>query len=174
MTTATKTRLRYNVLPALPLVISLLTAGIVVGSSACTVPTGKVAQTVLDVGDAVCEVLTANDLGGNTVKIVCKYIDAADKTSHVFMATVPREQAVRMGLLPTQSAAPSPQGPGPAQVPVGSGAKPQESLPAGEAGVPGAALAPGRSSTIAPVVGSSAKPAASAAPATSVKPAKKP
>ena len=156
MTATAKAKFRYNVLPALPLLISLLTTGIVVGSSACSAtPAGKVAQTVLDVGDAVCEVLTANDIGGDKVQLICKYIDAADKTAHVFMATVPREQAVRMGLLP------------PAAV---SAASPAASTAPSAASLPAAPV----SSTIAPVAGSSAKPAASAAPATSVKPAKKP
>ena len=88
-----------NLLAAAPLLLCILTTGVVVGSSACTVPTGgKVVQTVLDVGDAVCEVLTANDIGGDKVQLICKYVDAADKTSHVFMATVPQEQAARMGI----------------------------------------------------------------------------
>jgi len=97
-------------------------------------------------------VLTANDVGGDKVKLVCKYIDAADKTSHVFMATVPREQAVRMGLVQPALAASAPA-----------------SVSASVA--PSATVAP--SASTPPVVGSSAKPAASAVPVTSSKPAKK-
>jgi hypothetical protein len=160
MTAKAKARLRYNVLPAVPLVVSLLTVGIVMGSSACTgTPGGKVVQTVLDVSDAVCEVLTANDIGGGTVKIVCKYIDAADKNAHVFMATVPREQAVRMGLMP------------PARMLASSASASAAPLPTCAPAVV-SAIAPSVS-TVAPTAGSSAKPAASAAAATSGKPAKK-
>ena len=56
-------------------------------TSAC-VPAGGAVRTILDVGDAVCETLLAEDVGGDKVRLVCKYVDKADSVARIFMATV--------------------------------------------------------------------------------------
>lgn len=119
---------RQTLLAAAPLVLSLLTAGSVLATApGCTsAGVGKgvqVGQTVLDVGDAICDALTANDIGGDKVQIVCKYITTADSVAHVFIATVPQSQAAKMGIYtPKMLAAKSvcPPAPSPAAAPTPS------------------------------------------------------
>ena len=65
----------------------------------------------LDIGDTICDAIESEL--PDKLRVLCRYIDAADKTSHVFLATVPKADAAKFGVrapcspAPAASAAPS-------------------------------------------------------------------